>query len=64
MAGTGEAAAGMSFAMMALGGGFILAAFAFRDLFLLGALISLIGTALFWLYVLVSKSKRKLKPAL
>jgi len=64
MAGTGEAAAGMSFAMMALGGGFILSAFAFRDLFLLGALISFIGTALFWLYVFVSKPKRKLKPAL
>ena len=64
MAGTGEAAAGMSFAMMALGGGFILSAFAFRDLFLLGALLTLIGTALFWLYILVSKRKRKLKPAL
>ncbi len=64
MAGTGEAAAGMSFAMMALGGGFILSAFAFRDLFLLGAFLTLIGAALFWLYVLVSKRKRKLKPAL
>ncbi len=64
MAGTGEAAAGMSFAMMALGGGFILSLFAFRDLFLLGTLISFIGTALFWLYVFVSKPKRKLKPAL
>ena len=64
MAGTGEAAAGMSFAMMALGGGFILSAFAFRDLFLLGALLTLIGAALFWLYVHVSKRKRKLKPAL
>lgn len=64
MAGTGEAAAGMSFAMMALGGGFILSAFAFRDLFLLGALLSFIGTALFWLYVLINKPKRKLKPAL
>ena len=64
MAGTGEAAAGMSFAMMALGGGFILSAFAFRDLFLLGALLTLIGAALFWLYILVSKRKRKLKPAL
>ena len=64
MAGTGEAAAGMSFAMMALGGGFILSAFAFRDLFLLGALLSFIGTALFWLYVIASRSKRKLKPAL
>ncbi len=64
MAGTGEAAAGMSFAMMALGGGLILSAFAFRDLFLLGALMSLIGTLLFWFYVFVSKPKRKLKPAL
>ncbi len=64
MAGTGEAAAGLSFAMMALGGGLLLTAFAFRDLFLLGTLISFIGTVLFWLYVLVSKRKRKLKPAL
>ena len=64
MAGTGEAAAGLSFAMMALGGGIILSLFAFRDLFLLGTLISFIGTALFWLYILASKRKRKLKPAL
>ncbi len=64
MAGTGEAAAGLSFAMMALGGGLILTAFAFRDLFLLGTFVSFTGTALFWLYVVVSKPKRKLKPAL
>ena len=64
MAGTGEAAAGLSFAMMALGGGLLLTAFAFRDLFLLGTLISFIGTVLFWLYILVNKPKRKLKPAL
>lgn len=64
MAGTGEAAAGLSFAMMALGGGLLLTAFAFRDLFLLGTLISFTGTVLFWLYVMVSKPKRKLKPAL
>ncbi len=64
MAGTGEAAAGLSFAMMALGGGLLLTAFTFRDLFLLGALIAFIGTALFWLYVFVTKPKRKLKPAL
>ena len=63
MAGMGEAAAGLSFAMMALGGGIILTLFAFRDLFLLGALLSLIGTALFWLYIVVNKPKRKLKPA-
>ena len=64
MAGSGEMAAGLSFAMMALGGGLLLTAFTFRDLFLLGTLVALIGTALFWLYVLVSKPKRKLKPAL
>ncbi len=64
MAGSGEAAAGMSFAMMALGGGLLLSHFAFRDLFLLGALFSLIGTVAFWLYVLATKPKRKLKPVL
>ena len=64
MAGTGEAAAGLSFAMMALGGGLLLTTFAFRDLFLLGTLISFIGTVLFWLYILESKRKRKFKPAL
>ncbi len=64
MAGTGEAAAGLSFAMMALGGGLLLATFAFRDLFLLGSFIAFLGTALFWLYVFASKPKRKLKPAL
>ena len=64
MAGTGEAAAGLSFAMMALGGGLLLTAFTFRDLFLVGALIAFIGTALFWLYVFVTEPKRKLKPAL
>ena len=64
MAGSGEMAAGLSFAMMALGGGLLLSLFAFRDLFLLGALFSFIGTALFWLYIVASKPKRKLKPAL
>ncbi len=64
MAGMGEAAAGLSFAMMALGGGLLLTAFTFRDLFLLGTLFGFIGTALFWLYVVVSRRKRKLKPAL
>ena len=63
MAGTGEAAAGLSFAMMAMGGGLLLTAFAFRDLFLIGALASFVGTLLFWLYVGASKPKRKLKPA-
>ncbi len=64
MAGSGEMAAGLSFAIMALGGGLLLSLFTFRDLFLLGALFCFTGTALFWLYVLMSKPKRKLKPAL
>ncbi len=64
MAGSGEMAAGLSFAMMALGGGLLLTAFTFRDLFLLGTFTALIGTALFWLYIVISKPKRKLKPAL
>ncbi len=64
MAGSGEMAAGLSFAIMALGGGLLLSLFAFRDLFLLGALFSFFGMALFCLYVFVSKPKRKLKPAL
>ena len=64
MAGSGEMAAGLSFAMMALGGGLLLTLFAFRDLFLMGAMLSLAGTLLFWLYVFASKPKRKLQPAL
>ncbi len=64
MAGSGEMAAGLSFAMMALGGGYLLSLFTFRDLFLCGALLSFIGTALFWLYIRQTKPKRKLKPAI
>jgi MFS family permease len=64
MAGSGEMAAGFSFAVMALGGGLLLSLFAFRDLFLIGTFFSLVGTLTFALYVLVSKRKRKLKPAL
>ncbi len=63
MAGSGEMAAGLSFAVMALGGGLLLSQFAFRDLFLLGALFSFIGTFTFWLYTRQRKPKRKLLPA-
>ena len=64
MAGTGEMAAGFSFAVMALGGGIILSLFAFRDLFMLGAAFSFIGTVLFWWHVRQAKPRRKLKPAI
>lgn len=48
MAGAGETAAGFSFALMAWGGGYIVTSATFRDLFLLGALLSGLGTLLFW----------------
>ena len=51
MVGAGEAAAGISFALMALGGGYIVTLSSFRDLFLLGALLTGLGTFLFWLHL-------------
>lgn len=51
MAGAGEAGAGLSFAIMALGGGYIATFLSFRELFLLGALLSGAGTLLYWLYL-------------
>ena len=62
MAGSGEMAAGLSFACIALGGGIILSLFAFRDLFLLGALFSFMGTLMFWQHTRRAKPKRKLAP--
>lgn len=63
MAGSGEMAAGLSFAMMALGGGLLLSVFAFRDLFLLGALLSFLGTFSFWLHARAAKAQRRLQAA-
>lgn len=51
MAGAGETAAGFSFALMALGGGYVLAIFSFRDLFLMGAFLSGLGSLIFWLHL-------------
>ena len=47
-----------------MGGGIVLALLTFRDLFLLGAFFSFIGTALFCLYVRGAKPKRKLQPTI
>jgi len=55
MAGAGEMAAGSSFAIMALSGGYILAAFSFRDLFLMGAGLSGLGSLIFWWHIKTSK---------
>jgi MFS family permease len=59
MAGAGEMAAGGSFALMALSGGYILASFSFRDLFLLGAGLSSLGTVIFWFHL---RTHQLLKP--
>ena len=63
MAGSGEMAAGLSFAAMALGGGLLLSTFAFRDLFLLGTVLSLLGAFTFWLHIRSANARRKLRPA-
>lgn len=51
IAGAGEAAAGLSFAFMALGGGYLVTWAGFRELFLLGAILSGLGTLLFGLHL-------------
>ncbi len=62
MSGSGEMAGGFSFSMMALGGGIILSLFTFRDLFLLGAGFTVLGTLIFWAYHRIEQPKRKIKP--
>ena len=47
--GAGEMAAGGSFAFMALSGGFLIAALGYHSLFLTGAVLTGIGTFMFWL---------------
>lgn len=64
MAGSGEMAAGLSFSMMALGGGIILSLFTFRDLFLVGSVLTTIGTFIFWVHWRMSNEKHKVKPVL
>lgn len=50
LAGAGEAAGGLSFALMALVGGFMIESAGFESLFLLAALLSAGGTVIYWLY--------------
>jgi predicted MFS family arabinose efflux permease len=41
---------GISWSLMAFGGGFVIASFGYRALFLLGALLSALGALFFWSY--------------
>lgn len=48
--GVNEMAAGLSFSLMALSGGYLVASFGYRELFLLGAAITAVGTLIFYLF--------------
>ncbi|MBI1294569.1 MFS transporter [bacterium] len=50
VAGSGEMASGLIFAVIALGGGYWITAFGFQTLFLLASVLSVIGALLFWAY--------------
>jgi MFS family permease len=60
MAGAGETAAGFSFALMALSGGYIITGYGYRELFLLGFALSGLGTLIFGLYLRREKAQRML----
>ena len=50
LAGAGEMAAGLSFAAMAFSGGYLITTSGYRNLFLLGAGLTLLGAVAFWGY--------------
>jgi MFS family permease len=49
VSGVTEMAAGVSFTVMTLAGGYMIAWFGYQSLFLLGAALTLVGTGVFWL---------------
>jgi MFS family permease len=48
MSGANEMANGLGFAIIGLGGGYIITAFGYRPLFLLSACLTVVGTLVFW----------------
>lgn len=50
ISGLNEMTAGLSFAVMAFLGGYIIVSYGYQTLFLIGALASLVGTLIFWGY--------------
>jgi predicted MFS family arabinose efflux permease len=62
MSGAGEMAAGFSFALMALTGGYIITASGYHTLFLIGASLSLGGTLMFWAYSKASQRALAYQP--
>jgi MFS family permease len=58
MTGAGEMAAGLSFALVSLAGGYIIVRYGYDATFLLGAVITLAGTLLFGVYVWWLRKRR------
>jgi MFS family permease len=58
MSGTTGTASGLGFAVAAFGGGYLVTAAGYRDLFLVGAAVSLAGMLMFWAYF-IAPSRRE-----
>jgi len=63
MSGLSEMTAGLSFAVMALLGGYIIVNQGYQTLFLIGAGATLFGTLLFWFYFRPPQSARQIVEA-
>jgi predicted MFS family arabinose efflux permease len=62
LAGAGEMAGGLSFALMAFVGGYMIEAQGFTALFLTGAVLATVGTLLFYLWFMLPRAKRVALP--
>ncbi|MCW5848510.1 MAG: MFS transporter [Anaerolineae bacterium] len=56
LSGISEMASGVCFTLISLGGGQIIARYGFPPLFIMGTMISLVGTGLFWVAFMVKRS--------
>jgi predicted MFS family arabinose efflux permease len=58
LAGAGEMSGGLSFALMALVGGYMIEAQGFTALFMTGAVLATVGTLLFYVWFMLPRAKR------
>lgn len=63
LSGSGEMAGGLSFSLLALAGGYIIAAQGYSALFVTGIGLTMAGTLLFWIYVRMTRERRADLPA-
>ncbi|RIK47463.1 MAG: hypothetical protein DCC57_14365 [Chloroflexi bacterium] len=62
LAGAGEMSGGLSFALMAFVGGYLIEAQGFTALFLTGAVLATVGTLLFYLWFMLPRARRAVVP--